>query len=776
MGLIASGQRSSRAVWIAAMGGISLLAVWARIAVLPQVFIAGQVLTRDPDADYHLRRIAQTLESFPAVPIRDPALNWPEGAICPWAPGFDWLGSLFAAGFGVLTGEVGSDRAASFFPVLLGLVLVWGVVELARRLVPADRTGDSTALAAGALAALLPRLVMSSQLGRVDHHVFEALSMLALGLWVLWAAAENPDHPHSRPAWLLFELAGCSIAFTAGAGFAGSMLYVALAGSILMGLRLWQAQPTRARRGAWALLGSGAPAVGFAALFLAILARGAVVQHGQALGFRLPSYLQPLIYGAVALGCLQAALVASLDRSARRPGRRLVRRLAAVAGLGALFLLALFPIAGEPVHAGLVEWVARRDPWLARIAEFQPLFPSWQLWRIENLAPLYHFNALPGLLAPVAIPLGVWRACRERRVAGACFGVWTLVLVVLTLMQNRFGQVLSANYAVCLALALSWGLEQLSRVLERRALPATRTPVALGAALALLCLADPAIRDELRWHGARPLTAIEEVSLFLARESRAEEDAPGVLARWDYGHTILHLADRPVLAAGFGHWTGRKSFEASESFMFGSESELMELMEQRRLSWVVTGMRAPFPDPNDPSGNRSKPLTLDPETKRVIVNALYFARFPLTSLILGGGGQPQLGIPHVAHLMPRHVSTRRAVGIDFPVHELWLFERVAGARLAGHADPGARVEATTELSIRGTPTSYIAWTKADPGGRYELVVPLPNGLRQAALSSGPRYALSIDGAPSGEATISEHDVRAGLRVTATAGHQHAHAR
>jgi hypothetical protein len=73
---------------------LALTAAWARVTILPQVFLGGRVLPRYPDALYHLRQIERASESFPRVPVLDPGLNWPLGGFSVWAPGFDWLGAL----------------------------------------------------------------------------------------------------------------------------------------------------------------------------------------------------------------------------------------------------------------------------------------------------------------------------------------------------------------------------------------------------------------------------------------------------------------------------------------------------------------------------------------------------------------------------------------------------------------------------------------------------------------------------------------------------------
>ncbi len=50
----------------------------------------------DGDSAYHLLRIRYAVERFPDLPTFDPGMNWPYGAACPWADGFDLLGAALA--------------------------------------------------------------------------------------------------------------------------------------------------------------------------------------------------------------------------------------------------------------------------------------------------------------------------------------------------------------------------------------------------------------------------------------------------------------------------------------------------------------------------------------------------------------------------------------------------------------------------------------------------------------------------------------------------------
>ena len=725
-----------------ALAGVFGIALWTRLSVWHEVFVAGQVLTRDPDADYHLLRIARTLDQFPLVPVFDSQLNWPDGGLCPWAPGFDALGALFAwlLGAGPELAEI--ERVVAFYPVLLGLAMVGATIALVRHLLPAGVERDVAALAAGSLVAVLPRAVTASSLGRVDHHVFEALIYVLLGSWALRAvraATTRSALPFG------FELHGAAVITLAGSGFTGSILYAGLAAAIVIATRMSAPSET-----ATPWIGSGAPALGVSALALWLLYAPSIAQHGQAWDFRLASQLQPALHAALAFGCGLAAVLSRVGAPDAPLRTRLKSRSVWLAVVSVLAGAAIWPWLGDGVWRDAYAWITTQDPWLASIAEFQPLFRSGD-WR-----SLLDFNGWPGLLTPLLVPVALGVLARHDRAIAWAFGFWLIALLPLAWLRSRFATPATLGFAICGGLTLL----AFTRVLARRSLPVK--PAFVSALLAVVILAaDPATRAMLQLRPARRPNAIESVTLTLGALPDPGP-ARGALVQWSHGHTVLRLGGRPVLSAGFGHWTGAEAFRASETFMQREVSELMQLMDERRLGYVITGMNAPFPAPGDRMGDPRKPFVVQDD--RVVWNAPYFLARPLTPLIVGGSGDPELGIPHIPTLMPQYVSVQGAPGMGFPLQRLWLYERVEGARLVGQAPPFAQVVAETPLAIWGQPTTHRAWTRADADGRYELVLPLPTGQRSEALETGPRVTLSSQGHPLAALSISEADVRTGKRI------------
>ena len=174
-----SGSPFRSLLFVAAVVFVLGIALYARTREAAVVFVGGDVVALDPDSQYHIYRSQRTLADFPRVPAREPLLNWPDGAFVPWAPGFDQLLALPAFLAGAPAGSLGARKIAARVPVGIGLACVALVMMIVLRAAP-QAWRRPAAVAAGMLAAVLPVCVLSSRVGRTDHHAFEALSLLAM--------------------------------------------------------------------------------------------------------------------------------------------------------------------------------------------------------------------------------------------------------------------------------------------------------------------------------------------------------------------------------------------------------------------------------------------------------------------------------------------------------------------------------------------------------------------------------------------------------------------
>jgi len=614
----------------------------------------------------------------------------------------DFVGAALVRLFGQTPGSLEASVLVSLLPVLLGVAAVWMVVLLAREVLPAGASPYAP-LACGAVMAMLPQAVATSRFGRVDHHIFEVLCMGFLGLWVLRSIGGVRG--------IRWEAAGALVLFGGLATFAGSVLYAGIAAGLLLLLRIQR--PTRQPE---PVIGSGAPA-------FAIAAAGSLLLYGEpvsaSFSYVFPSYLQPALLLLAALVLWGAARGGLSGGSA-----------ASVLGLSCLFV---FESPRQEFVAGFRGWLGREDPWLAAIAEFQPLLLagpfSASSWEVVG-----RYFGLFGLLGPLLLVAGVWTVARTAPRKATAFACWTLVLVALALLQNRFGRIASINLALCAGMVA----HRITQGLGDR-----RSTAAMFLVVGVLGLGSPAIRTQFVSPAARPLAAIEEAALFLrdAAPSTGHEEADaGVAAPWDFGHFLLWLGHRPVVSTGFGTYLDPIGFMETRDVQLGNEAQALAWLKRRQLGYLVAGA-ATFSGRVD--GGSAGALLLPNSEGLAIVNPRFTQAFPMAVSLVGGSGFPTVGTPHFEELRPVFASSALVPRAAVPMPSLWVYQRVRPSVLEGFGQPGERVFARIDLDVRGRPWPWAAVTVVKQDGTWSLNVPLELGSLSGGIRTPEAFSVSV---------------------------------
>ncbi|MDD5656762.1 MAG: STT3 domain-containing protein [Elusimicrobia bacterium] len=515
-----------------ALGGLVLAALGVRALSWLRVFHDGRVFFFGNDSWYHMRRIEYAVGHDLRLPGLDPYLNFPDGGASLWGGLFDKLAAAAALLSGAAyRGAPGLEAFCAWLPAVLGALCVLAVFLLGRSFF-----GEREGFVGAAVLAVLPGHVQYSVLGNLDHHVLECLLFGAASA----ALVRGRDVPGPRCAlaagallWLLF------------------LTHPALA--CLYAAVLWAAALAGAAQGwmnpaaPWAFL---APAVLLLpGSFRSLSGAAGVSRLGGApawLMYEGPSFLQPLLLAFCGLSLLLALRL----RRARSNAGRIA---AAAAGLGVLGAALAWPLA-----SGAGE-LFKRDPWLKFIAETRPLLaPSPEApWALGFAAQNFGYWFF---LQPVWW-LWTWR----RPVRGRpdyFLLVWSGALLALVNIQLRFMPV----FALALALALAsaavrlWDLAA-GRAAWRRAAVVAVLAAGLwpswvwlqalgkGSRFKYLTLSDQVYEMLLALRDRSPATA--------GYENAEGKPEYGVLAPWDFGHAIVYLAHRPVVADPFGHGVGR---------------------------------------------------------------------------------------------------------------------------------------------------------------------------------------------------------------------------
>ncbi|MEZ4394118.1 MAG: hypothetical protein R3A48_23850 [Polyangiales bacterium] len=741
---VVHGARARLWARVGASASVLGLALYLRATQRPVVFLGGETIPLDTDCHYHMRRALRTLEGFPHVPPRDPWMNWPEGAVPTWGPGFDQLLALPAWLLGAREDPARAARIIAWVPPALGLLTVALTMGLARASDPDDESRDLTALAAGLFVAATPVSVLEAMVGRTDHHVFEALVTAAVALWCL--------RPKAIDTPLRVELAGAALVFATVHGFSGALLTWGLATGALL-LRALFGEVPRGARGA--LPGSGGPALLLGAAAITAVDGRWILSHGQPFHHLTLSFLQPALLAAGGVAVCVATLIAGrldggagLGRAARRGGITLAALLPAAA-LAAL----LAPTVAHEVREGLVQWLATRDPWMGSIQETQSLLSGGLRGALDDYGAL-------ALTTPVLLPLALRRASRrglDAALSLALLGVGTLLL---TLLQRRFGR---ANPPM-LALWTALGLAELAELARGRISLGRKALVWVPAALALAwCALDPEPRALFARVRGQWITGGHEAALFLRdlpprRAVRGER--PAVFAHWTLGFEAMFLGRRPALVTGFGPYASRATWAALEPTWRGDEAGLVSALDGRDARyWMFPS--AAFLSQRSPRGERAVKRSA---RGRLVVSSEFLREVPVAAAVLGGSGAAQLGVRHFESLRPIFVDHGRVQGLSTAVPTHWVYERVRGARLEGDAPQGGPVVVSIPLALRDIRRRWEALATVR-GGRWSVRVPLPTGwATRGGVSTAGRYTVTARGRVVAEVVVTERAVRDGETV------------
>jgi dolichyl-diphosphooligosaccharide--protein glycosyltransferase len=719
------------------------LALLVRCLPWPTVMEHGRVVFFGMDAWYHMRRAQIALAGSGWPPAFDSYLNFPHGGMPIWPPLFDamlawWMGPARGVG-----GWGAAEQAAALLPPVLGAACVVVVYAFGVRLF--DR---SVAVVAALGLCFLSAHVWYSQIGFVDHHAAVAL----LTLLLLAAASGMLDRIlGSRTGllrWAAWTGAAAGVCLLV---WPGTVLHVAIVVGALAVAWLSRADPQASRAGARGVMVAGAVALALVTPF----GWWAGWPDARAFSPTVLSRFQPWLFACLTASAAICAAAIRFGVFGRSPAAR-----AGFAVAVGCVVLATGWLVAPGVGDGLVEswrWLARDEAFQGLVRESRPLFvsndgPGVRSAELRLSRLLY---LLPFALA--ALGLSARRSARPGSVA--LLVAWTLVLAVATMAQRRFFNSLSPAYA----LVMAWACVSAVRALPGRLAggaprPPGRVRVAQAcvAGVALLLYAAtleaqrPPVRNLLAWVRGQPLSMPEaEISrraaIGTARWLRDHTPPTaglldphgrpgyGVLSAWGYGHLIKYVAQRPTVVGNFGDDVGGQNLQLSNAYFARPEPEAVAIAERLRARYVLSQSLGDAAWEHLEGDTMRQRLSLDDSP----------------------------GLQHHRLLYESPLDARWArIGRS----EFRIFERVAGARLEGEAQPGARVTAALRYrSNRGRSGRFTTTAQADARGRYSLVLPYATrGSPPGIEVEGPYRVLSGD--ESHPVTVRERDVQDGAVV------------
>ncbi len=701
-----------------------LLGFLLRMATARNVLADGDLAFYGYDSYYHMRRVLYTIDHFPHTLWSDSYLNYPHGMELMWPPLFDQI----IAGTSLLLGADGQrsvEMIGAMVPPILGSLTILALYCLARELF-----GKRVALLSAVMLAIAPSHVGTSMFGRPDHHVLEGLLLVSVVLFMVLALSGR-DHP------LRFSVIAGALVAALATAWIGTPAYL---GIFLLYAIVQISSDLRDGRSSKEMVCVFAVTFGVALLFL--------------LPFWNDPWLIPSFFSVV--GVLLA--------------------VPAIYGLSCVFSKKKIPWEAFPLTVATLGYVIVILTYrLDQTTDIYTLlwsglryFSGGDLsWRVTEAVPLYAiaepvsflgFNlvlALGGLIVLIVRMQHV-----DLRRGQLLFLVWTLVALILTLVQNRFLYIFNINMAVLISLFFFLVADHIQKNgWIGRYPPATM--IATGVVLILVILPsaidttmmvqdEPEIagdwQEALRW-----LEKNTPVTSYFEEPYEAPEY--GILSWWDYGNWILYRSRRPVVANNFQ----AGAVEAARFYLSEDEEDAMAILKMRGSRYVVTNEKILYG--NLPAvvlwidGNPIDYVNIIDEGN--ILTFVHTRRF-MKTVLAGCHIFDCSGMKHLRLIYESNTT----VGLLFPTNKIKIFEQVPGARIAGTAD--VDVEVSLEMTTnQGRRFRYTSHDKSEDG-RYEIIVPYSTEDRYDTRSAGVYQVTS--GGVTKEVEVSEDDLIQGRKV------------
>ena len=591
---------------LAAPGHAWLLVAIVGVAFLVRtVFLAGAVLGgagvnyQDSDAWYHMRLIENLTRHFPHRAGVDPYL----GADAPVVA----VPLLFDLAVGGLAWVIGLgapstrtvELVGALVPPLLGALTVVPVFLVGARVF--DRR--SGLLAAGLLAIMPGQFLARSVLGFTDHHVAEAfLTALTVLACLSALGAETP-----RRRLVGAALTGVTLSTYLMAWSGGALLVFVLCA---WGATQYVLDDVH-----------GVPADRVAPVLLPALAIALVVLLGlqdRSL-WRFAIQVTSVVAGLVFVAAMAV-------------GRRGLRALSAPRG--ALLACAVVITVGGTVLFTLLA----RDLTARILADLERFRPGRTGFTVSEVRPLLLMTGSLSFAVPVGVfgpafyvglpALGwlAWKAARTARPALLLLVVWSALMYVATLGQNRFGYYLNLDLALltgwACGMALTWGwappAAARSRADTRRSRERAGTlpgggrgllrRIAAVAAVAGVVFVPSALvarpmaannlglsdgyRASLEWLRRNTPEPFPDPDYYYARYRPGRTLGPAytVMSWWDYGYEIVRLGRRVPIA----NPTQAGADVAARFFTATDEAEAATILDQHRARYVVAHGEVPI--------------------------------------------------------------------------------------------------------------------------------------------------------------------------------------
>jgi len=421
-----------------------------------KVFLGDWVRFKGYDSWYHIRLIESFVHNFPRLITFDPYTYYPYGQDVFFAPFYDVMVGTTAWVLGAGSPSQGmTETLAAYFPAILGALVAIPVFFIGKTLF-----NKTVGLIAAALVILLPgQILLRSTLGFSDHHAAEVLFSTAALLFfalavknakereITFSSVRSKDWGKLRRPLVYSVLAGAALAAYLLTWVGGALVVFII---FVFAFAQYTSDHLRGRPTDYLCI-IGVPC--FAVALLLLMPFLAQLDYGEMQSLTL------IVAIAAFLGL--SILSAAMRRRNIHPAFYPLAVLVVTgAGLGAFYLVAPEKLS---VILGELRWLNPRTEQLT-IGEMRPL--SLTMGWEEFTTSFY--------LSLISLVVVAYFAIREGAAEKMLLLVWSAVMLVAMLSENRFAYYFAINVSLLTAF-LVWKTAALVAV---RVLPHRTTATA----------------------------------------------------------------------------------------------------------------------------------------------------------------------------------------------------------------------------------------------------------------------------------------------------------
>jgi dolichyl-diphosphooligosaccharide--protein glycosyltransferase len=518
-----------------AVFGIMIASLLLRV-ILPynQIFTDLGIKYNMNDAYYHMRIVDNLVANFPHLTFYDPYYILPDGAIVAGQHFFDWLiaSVIWVIGLGHPAQHL-IDTVGAYFPAMLGALMVIPVYLIAKELF----NKWAGIIASALIAVFAGEFYMRSMLGATDHHIAEVFFSTIAMLFIIFAIKAT-----SKKKLVLYSVLG--------GVFLGAYLLTWFGGLLF---------------------------VGIISLYLVIQS---IINHLQ--------HRTSVNLGIIGVTVFPIAFLMNLTNS--QPS--LFTFIMAVASVVPLILYGISRVMKD--MKPLSYWIILFSIVIVGSAILKFVFPSiidsFKMFMSSEASsattmelqpifyPDHYFTTVVAwknytmslILMPISFIALIWYYIKNKSSETLLLVVWTLVMVVLTLMQRRYAYYLTVNVSIVTGWSCYLGYQWVKKLFQSNKRQKKKVKKSYVVPIVYSCLIfvimivpnypqakvmanvayapSDAWQSSLLWlkdNSVEPFEKNEYLEYYPLNPNNVYiKPNYGVTAWWDYGYWITRIAQR----------------------------------------------------------------------------------------------------------------------------------------------------------------------------------------------------------------------------------------